>query len=124
MDAFEKNELNVTIEQWVILQRIFLLGDDATQAEIVRSNYRNRASTSRVISGLCDKGLVVKKRKEHYTNRFALILTERGKALIERALPVVQELRSIANEDISDEEFQTFLTVLNKLWENYNNYSQ
>jgi len=35
----------MTIEQWVILYRIYQLGDDASQSEIVKSNFRNRATT-------------------------------------------------------------------------------
>ena len=53
--VFKKYNINLTIEQFVILQRIDMLGSHASQKDIVETNYRNRATTSRVISGLCKK---------------------------------------------------------------------
>ena len=53
--AFKDNGVDLTIEQWAILHRIYELGDEASQTEITKTNYRNRATTSRVISGLVKK---------------------------------------------------------------------
>ena len=60
--AFEELNVEMTIEQWVILHRIYELGDEASQRDIVQSNFRNRATTSRVIGGLERKGWVSKAR--------------------------------------------------------------
>ncbi len=60
--AFAENNIDLTIEQWVILRRVHLLGADASQSEISNTNFRNRATTSRVISGLCKKGFLNKSR--------------------------------------------------------------
>ena len=49
--VFRDNNIDLTIEQWVILQRIDTLGQNASQAEIANTSYRNRATTSRVIEG-------------------------------------------------------------------------
>ena len=40
--VFKKNNINLTIEQFVILQRIDMLGSNASQKDIVETNYRNR----------------------------------------------------------------------------------
>ena len=112
---FERNHINITIEQWVILQKISQLGKDATQASIVQSNYRNRATTSRLISALCEKGMIIKKRKSDYPNRFKLLLTQKGSELINKATPIVENLRIIAYNDIRKKDFEVFLEVLDKL---------
>ncbi|MGB0367301.1 MAG: MarR family winged helix-turn-helix transcriptional regulator [Flavobacteriaceae bacterium] len=119
---FERNHINITIEQWVILQKISQLGKDATQASIVQSNYRNRATTSRLISALCEKGMIIKKRKSDYPNRFKLLLTQKGSELINKATPIVENLRIIAYNDIRKKDFEVFLEVLDKLWNNYDKY--
>lgn len=119
---FERNYINITIEQWVILQKISQLGKDATQASIVQSNYRNRATTSRLISALCEKGMIIKKRKSDYPNRFKLLLTQKGSELINKATPIVENLRIIAYNDIRKKDFEVFLEVLDKLWNNYDKY--
>ena len=89
--VFKKNNINLTIEQFVILQRIDMLGSNASQKDIVETNYRNRATTSRVISGLCKKNLVIKKRFKSDLKRYKLIITKDGYLELEKAKPHVDE---------------------------------
>lgn len=119
LKAFETHSINLTIEQWVILQRIHMLGEEASQSAVVKTNYRNRASTSRVISGLCSKGLVIKERFSGDQKQYRLSLTANGQAIIAQAEPVINQLRYVATQNISEKEFDIFLKVLNRLWENY-----
>ncbi|MEX0274658.1 MAG: MarR family winged helix-turn-helix transcriptional regulator [Flavobacteriaceae bacterium] len=122
--TFEANAIDLTIEQWVILQRIHVLGKDASQSEVVKINYRNRATTSRVIRGLCNKGLVRKERFSGDKKRFKLVLTHEGNAVIEKANPIIQHLRATAGEGIDASDFETFLEVLNSIWNNYDAYEK
>jgi hypothetical protein len=59
---FQELNVDMTIEQWVILHQIYELGDAASQRDIVQSNFRNRATISRVIGGLERKGWIKKTR--------------------------------------------------------------
>ncbi len=120
--AFSENNIDLTIEQWVILRRVHLLGVDASQAEISNTNFRNRATTSRVISGLCKKGFLNKSRFREDQKRFKLVMTQEGEALMQRAMPLITEIRSMSTENISEEEFDIFLKVLDQIWENYDRY--
>ncbi|MEM6865412.1 MAG: helix-turn-helix domain-containing protein, partial [Bacteroidota bacterium] len=67
---FDELAVDMTIEQWVILHRIFELGEEASQREIVRTNFRNRATTSRIIGRLENKGWITKTRFEGDQKRF------------------------------------------------------
>ncbi|GMN06039.1 hypothetical protein MTsPCn5_14280 [Croceitalea sp. MTPC5] len=116
---FEALDIEMTIEQWVILHRISQLGDAASQAEIVKSNFRNRATTSRVIGGLERKSWIKKTRFEGDMKRFKLELTSRGKALIALISPHADQLRAQAIKDLDIMEFETFLRVLDQIGENY-----
>lgn len=120
--AFSENNIDLTIEQWVILRRVHLLGVDASQAEISNTNFRNRATTSRVISGLCKKGFLNKSRFRDDQKRFKLVMTQEGEALMQRAMPLITEIRIMSTENISEEEFDIFLKVLDQIWENYDRY--
>ena len=106
---FKKNGIDLTIEQWVILHRIHDMGDHASQVEISKLSYRNRATTSRVISGLCDRGLVKKKRFKGDQKRFKLTVTKKGQKIIDKALPIVEELRAVGYQNINDEDFASFM---------------
>lgn len=120
---FARLELDINVEQWVILQNIYHLENEASQTELSQLNYRNRATTSRVINKLCEKGLVVKERFDNDLKQFKLVLTDTGQALVNKVMPSVKALRSVGHENISEEELELFLTVLDKIWENYERFA-
>lgn len=119
LEVFDQHGIHITIEQWVLLHKIHELGENASQAEIVRTDFRNRATTSRVISGLEKKGYIVKERFDGDRKRFKLALTPQGAALVSRALPLAQGLRKCAVEGIREGDFRTFLSVLEAIRLNY-----
>lgn len=122
LQAFKENSIDLTIEQWAILHRIYLSGEDASQTEITKTNYRNRATTSRVIAGLVNKGLISKDRFEGDSKRFRLQVTQKGKSIVDIVEPIMYQLRNIGIHDISNEEYKVFLSVLDKIWLNYDIY--
>ena len=122
LQVFMDNDIDLTIEQWVILQRVHLEGKDASQADIAKSNFRNRATTSRVISGLCKKGLLKKSRFRDDQKRYKLIITEDGKQLIEQVMPLIQDLRKVSTINISESDFEIFYQVLDQLYDNFDHY--
>lgn len=117
--AFEDLGVNTTIEQWVILYQIHQLGKKASQRDIVKGNFRNRATTSRVISGLERNGWITKTRFKGDQKRFKLALTPKGQEILERTLPTALQLRKLALKDIDPVEFEIFLRVLDHIGENY-----
>jgi len=117
--TFESLGIEMTIEQWVILHRISEMGEEASQSEIVKSNFRNRATTSRVIGGLERKGWISKSRFEGDMKRFKLELTQEGKKIIELIQPQANLLRKQAVKGLDDLEFETFLKVLEQIGMNY-----
>lgn len=122
LQVFAENDIDLTIEQWVILQRVHLEGKEASQADIAKSNFRNRATTSRVISGLCKKGLLKKSRFRDDQKRYKLALTHEGTLLMKRVMPFILELRKASTKGISEQEFEIFYQVLDQLWENFDQY--
>ena len=109
----------MTIEQWVILHQVYELGENASQKEIAQTNFRNRATISRVIGGLERKGWLKKTRFEGDQKRFKLELTPNGKSVIELVLPHAKYLRKQAVKNLNSSEFETFLGVLDQIGENY-----
>ncbi|WP_108424940.1 MarR family winged helix-turn-helix transcriptional regulator [Flagellimonas amoyensis] len=117
--AFDELGVEVTIEQWVIMHQIYELGDEASQREIVKGNFRNRATISRVIGGMERKGWITKTRFDGDQKRFKLELTEEGRKIIELTLPSALNLRKLAVKNIDPVEFETFLRVLDQMGDNY-----
>ncbi|WP_431125790.1 MarR family winged helix-turn-helix transcriptional regulator [Flagellimonas flava] len=119
LKKFEELGVDLTIEQWVILHRISELGKTASQRDIVRSNFRNRATTSRVIGKLEQKGWISKARFDGDQKRFKLELTRKGKKIIKLVLPHAVNLRKLAIKDLDNEDFEIFLKVLVQIGYNY-----
>lgn len=119
--VFKEHDINISLEQWVILSSIHDLGDKASQVEISKSNYRNRATTSRLISGLVDKGLVQKIRFKGDQKRYKLAITPAGHSLVTKVTPLITELRKTGYKNISNEEVNTFMKVLEQIWLNFDN---
>ena len=116
---FDELGVDTTIEQWVILYQIYQLGENASQRDIVNENFRNRATTSRVIGGLERKGWIFKTRFDGDQKRFKLELTPKGREILDLTLPSALQLRKLALKNIDDSEFETFLKVLDKIGKNY-----
>ncbi|RIV43039.1 MarR family winged helix-turn-helix transcriptional regulator [Flagellimonas pelagia] len=117
--AFDALGVDITIEQWVILYQIHQLGEEASQRDIVKSNFRNRATTSRVIGGLERKGWITKTRFEGDQKRFKLALTPEGQKILDLTLPSAMQLRKLAVKQIDSSEFEIFLKVLDQIGDNY-----
>jgi len=124
LQAFKQHGIDLSIEQWAILHRIYMLGDDASQTEITKTNYRNRATTSRVIAGLVSKGLITKDRFKGDSKRYKLTLTAAGNEIVDVVEPIMHHLRSVGVSDISKEDYESFLATLDKIWTNYNDYEE
>lgn len=122
LHTFEKLGVEMTIEQWVILHQIHELGEEASQRDIVQTNFRNRATISRIIGGLERKGWIHKTRFVGDQKRFKLVLTPKGQEIIDLVLPYALRLRQQAVHNLDVLEFQTFLKVLDQIGENYDAY--
>ena len=119
LQKFKSLDVDLTIEQWVILHQIYELGDEASQRDIVQSNFRNRATISRVLAGLERKNWVKKTRFKGDQKRFKLELTGDGHRIIEKVLPEAKALRQLAIENLDTQAFETFLKVLDTIARNY-----
>ncbi|MEM8510546.1 MAG: MarR family transcriptional regulator [Bacteroidota bacterium] len=119
---FEALGVVMTIEQWVILHQIYKMGDTASQRDIVQSNFRNRATISRVIGGLERKGWIKKGRFDGDQKRFKLELTSKGQDIIATVLPHAITLRKQTIKGLDILEFDTFLKVLDQIGVNYETF--
>ncbi len=119
LEAFRENEVDLTIEQWVVMNQIYLLGAKASQLEITNMNFRTRATTSKMIATLCSKGLIRKVRFEGDLKRFKLEFTAEGSALVKRVLPIAKALRKQGYQGIEKEDFDVFLKVMQQMRGNY-----
>ena len=109
--------LNITVDQWLLLKA---LSDnpEATQNELAEAVFKDKASVTRIIDILVQSGWLEREEDENNLRRWRLKITRKGKALMEKVMPVVQKYRRTALKDISEADLQKAEKVLNAITAN------
>ena len=111
---FIEKGLNIVAQEFAILMRLFQEGD-VPQAKIIELMMRDKTTITRRIDGLAKKGLVERMMNPDDRRRFNIHLTEKGKGLLEQALPMALGFQMELVEDVSSEDKETTVKVLKQL---------
>ncbi len=111
---FVKANLPITPEQFTVLTAI-LDHDGLYQRQIGALTLKDRPNITRIINILEEKGLVTRTPDTNKRKIFKINITDKGKEAYNEVLPTVAEHWQSTIEDVSDEELENCLTVLNKI---------
>ena len=85
------------------------------QRQIGALTLKDRPNITRIINILEEKGLVTRTPDTNKRKIFKINITDKGKEAYNEVLPTVAEHWQSTVEDVSDEELENCLTVLNKI---------
>lgn len=111
-------ELGITIDQWVLLTMIYQ-NTDISQRELGERTFKDKASVARISDVLEKQGLIARVRNPENRREYRLRCTEEGKKKVAFLLPYVEEARRIGRAGLSDKEVETLISLLKKVYENY-----
>jgi len=114
--------VGVTVDQWVVLQELDRK-NGLSQLEIARLTFKDAPTVTRIIDLLCEKQLTRREPDERDRRRFKIVLTEQGKAKIQKVLPIAREMRSTAWHGLTDDDMDQLVQTLNTIFENLENSS-
>lgn len=114
---FRKHRLDITMEQWSILA-ILWQKDGCTQQELGNKTYREKAGVTRLLDKLEQQNIINRVTDAHDRRVRFIYLTEKGRALEEKANQIVVETYQQAIGDISEEDRTVCKNVLNKIYDN------
>jgi DNA-binding MarR family transcriptional regulator len=116
-DFFHENNIDLSKEQWLILKKLNEK-DGQVQNDLAIITNRSKTSLTRLINTIEKKGLVhrVPSKEDKRINH--IFLTDKGKELFIRSLPVLQELIAKLQEGISKEELNITIKVLTRIQNN------
>ncbi len=117
LQAFAKLGLDITPEQWVMLDSLYQRNGQS-QTELAGDSYKNAPTVSRIIDLLEKKGFVERQRFENDRRRYKIFLTDAGKAVVEKVQPSVSSLRAQSWDNLSDEDYTHFLRIINQVFDN------
>lgn len=106
--------LGLTPRQWWIIADLAELAP-RTATELALVADVDKGLLSRNLKRLNAIGLVAIERDRMDHRQQILSLTRDGRALYDRGLPIMEERNRRLVENVSDEEYQTFLSVLERI---------
>lgn len=116
--AFKENNIDLTPEQWVLIDKLSAQ-DGLSQNDLALQSFKDAPTTSRILDLLGKKGFIERKREESDRRSFKVFLTESGKAVYSRGLPIVQSLRGKGWQGLNDDDYEAFLRIMNKIFANF-----
>ncbi len=118
LQAFNELGVDITPEQWVLLDNLYQ-NNGLSQTELAALSFKNTPTISRILDLLAKKGLIERQRFENDRRRFKIFLTPKGIETVEKSLEVVANLREQGWRHLSEEDYDTFLRIINQVFENY-----
>ncbi len=116
-DVFRLHDIDLTKEQFILLMKLH--GQDGRpQHTLAFITDRDKTSLTRLITTLEKKGLVKRSVSKEDKRSNLVFLTEQGRLLVMRTIPLGWEALNKVQEGISEEEIDITLTVLKKMIKN------
>ncbi|MGK0391691.1 MAG: DNA-binding MarR family transcriptional regulator [Maribacter sp.] len=116
--AFKKIGVDITTEQWVILDSLYE-NDGLSQNELASDSFKNAPTVSRIIDLLCKKGYTKRMPSKLDRRKHLIFITTEGKVLYEKTFPVVETLRKQGWENLNDQDYDDFLRIMNQVFSNF-----
>lgn len=119
-NTFKQNNINLTGEQYLVMDTLWLDGILSQQgiADIIQ---KDKNSVTKFIDSLEKKGLVVRSIDQNDRRVNNIILTKKGQELKDETTEIAINTMNSILKDISTEDLTTFVKVLEKIKNNINN---
>jgi DNA-binding MarR family transcriptional regulator len=113
----ESAGLGITVDQWVLLDHIYR-NEGIAQIELAELTAKDGPTVTRILDLLHKKRLIERRMAEDDRRKFKLFATSEGKALFDKAFPIVAEVRQIGWGNLSEEDYLTFVRILDSIHRN------
>jgi len=118
LQTFREADVDITPEQWVIIDTLFK-NNGISQTELANGSFKNAPTVSRIIDLLCKKGWTERQRFENDRRRYKIFLTPAGLAIYNKLLPKVIKLRKLGWQNLSEQDYQNYVRIMNQIFENF-----
>ncbi|MBW0432672.1 MarR family winged helix-turn-helix transcriptional regulator [Leptospira yasudae] len=101
---------DITVEQWLLLNQLSVTGS-AYQTDLVDKTFKDRPNVTRLLDGLEKKDLVQREDDSEDRRKFKIVITKKGKALLERTVPRMLKERKLIYKGLSPSDLQTLKRI-------------
>ena len=120
--AFKDLGIDMTPEQWVLLESLYERNDQS-QKELADESFKNAPTISRILDVISKKGWVERRPTAQDRRVFEIHLTDSGKKTVQMLKSKVNEIRRQGWENLDEEEYKTFIRIMNQIFSNYQSAS-
>lgn len=112
--------IDITVDQWVLLKQI---GErpGLSQVELAQATFKDPAAILRIVQILLRKNLVKRSARPDDKRTNEVYLTEKGGKLVNQLIPLIQGVRAVGLEGLSEEEAETVKQLMKKIYQNFDN---
>ncbi|MFK7969093.1 MAG: MarR family winged helix-turn-helix transcriptional regulator [Bacteroidia bacterium] len=116
--VFTHRDINLTSDQWIVLKRV---GEEPgiSQKNLAQSTAKEPASITRILDILQKGELIMRESVSNDRRTYGVSLTKKGKQLIEDLTPLAQEIRAQGLKDISEDEKDRLVAMLDLIYKNF-----
>ena len=122
-EVFKKNGVNLTAEQYLVMDTLWNEGT-LTQQAIAFIIQKDKNSVTQFIDNLEKKGLVTRSVAKEDRRVNNIVVTAEGKALKDSTKQLAIETMEQAVSGISEDDLQTFVSVLKKVCANISDFGK
>lgn len=115
---FDRLGLDVTVDQWVLMNLIDE-GDGLTQQELAARSHRDPASITRTLALLDTRGFIERRPDERDARAIRVSLTDTGARFVESVWPVVRAMRKRSTRGFFDDELTLLTAMLHRVQLNF-----
>lgn len=121
--AFKKMNVDITPEQWVVIDALDKKGA-MHQKDIGVQSFKNAPTISRIIDNLVKKGFVERSTQNDDRRKTLIVLTEEGKNVVEKCTGEVAHIRELSWDGLSHEDYKQFKNTIDSIFKNLSNYQK
>ena len=115
--AFQARGYDITPEQWAVLNRLWE-EDGLSQVELAERTFKDKPGTTRILTLLETKGVIVRHPDESEGRVQRVFLTKTGRDLKDKLVPCAQEVLTKSGRNLTKEDIAKFKQTLNQILSN------
>ncbi|MCE7995952.1 MAG: MarR family transcriptional regulator [Roseivirga sp.] len=119
--VFNKLQIDVTPDQWVLLDTLNSKGE-LTQKEISALSFKDAATISRIIDKLEKKELVTRRSEQKDKRKTTIKLTGKGSKTVDTCQGEIDKLRKHSWQNLTEDDYENFQRIMNQVFDNFDSY--
>jgi DNA-binding MarR family transcriptional regulator len=116
--AFKAHGYNITPEQWAVLNRLWEQ-EGLNQVELAERTFKDKPNVTRMLDVLERRGFVIRQKDDTDRRAYRVFLTEPGRQLQSKLVPLAVEVLEKGQKDLSDDEINSVIALLNRVYDSY-----